>query len=98
RWRWSGGLAKRVLAGQRIADDERVHLVRALVREDGLEVVHVPDRRILERDPVRTEHRARRATHLQRAAHVAHLPHADVLWSQRAAVLHPPEMQRDERP
>src|SRR5919197_1187861 len=29
---------ERVLAGQRLADDERVHLVRALVREHRLEV------------------------------------------------------------
>ena len=42
-------LAERVLASQRVADDERVHLVRALVSENGLEVVHVPDHRVLER-------------------------------------------------
>ena len=53
---WDGAsslLAERVLAGERLADDERVHLVRALVREHRLEVVHVADHRVLERDAVR---------------------------------------------
>ena len=60
---WAGalGLAEGVLAGQRLADDERVHLVRALVREHRLEVVDVPDDRVLERDAVRAEDRARGA-------------------------------------
>src|SRR5215204_1891053 len=93
-WPWSGGIlhgvapaeqspaanasAERVLARQRVADDERVHLVRPLVREHGLEVVHMADHRIFERDSVAAEDRASGATHLERAADVAHLAHADV--------------------
>ena len=52
-------LAEGVLAGQRLADHESVHLVRALVGQDGLEVVHVADDGVLERDAVRAEDRAR---------------------------------------
>ncbi len=89
-------LAERVLAGQGLADDERVHLVRALVREHRLEVVHVPDDRVLERDAVRAEDRARAAGDLDRAADVAHLPEAHVLGAERARVLHPAEVEGDE--
>src|SRR3954449_2792063 len=90
-------LAERVLAGQRLADDERMHLVRALVREDGLEVVHVPNDRILERDAVAAEDRPRGTARLDCAADVAHLAETHVLGTKRALVLHPAEMQRHER-
>ena len=91
-------LAERVVAGEGVADHERVHLVRALVREHGLEVVHVPDDRVLERDAVAAEDRARRSADLERAADVAHLAHAHLLGPQRALVLHAAEMVRDEQP
>src|SRR5215210_4896024 len=90
-------LTKRVLAGQRLTYDERVHLVRPLVREHGLEVVHVPDHWILERDAVAAEDGARRAARFERAADVAHLAEAHVLRTQRPLVLHAAEVQRDER-
>src|SRR5438094_2728053 len=63
-------LPEGVLARQRLADDEGVHLVRAFVRQHRLEVVHVPDDRVLERDAVAAEDRARGAAHLERAADV----------------------------
>src|SRR6266542_3028639 len=40
---------------QRLAEDQRVHLVGALVGEHRYEVVHVPDHRVLERHPVGAE-------------------------------------------
>src|SRR5437868_3791314 len=77
--------------------DARVHLVRAFVRQHGLEVVHVADDGILERDPVSAEDRPRAASDLERAAHVPHLPHAHVLGPERALVLLAAEVERDER-
>src|SRR5207253_3853158 len=96
--RWPGlFLAERVLAGQRLADGERMYLVRAFVGEHRLEVVHVPDDGILERDPVAAEDGARAPADLERAADVTHLPHGDVLGKQRAVVLHPAEVKREQR-
>src|SRR5215218_9131914 len=113
-WPWSGGIlyddapaeahaappasAKRVFAGERVANHQRMHLVRPLVREHRLEVVHVADHGVLECDPVAAEDRARGPTDVERAANVPHLPHADVLWSQRPVVLHPSEVESHERP
>src|SRR5581483_7924673 len=89
--------SERVLAGERLADDEGVHLVRALVRQYRLEVVHVADHRVLERDPVAAEDRPRRACHLERSTDVAHLAHAHVLGPQGSLVLHAAEVESDER-
>ncbi len=101
-WRLVGGagtdLAERVVPGEGIADHERVHLVRALVREHGLEVVHVPDHRVFERDAVAAEDRPRGAADLECAAHVAHLAHAHLLGPQRALVLHASQVVGDEQP
>src|SRR5579875_4203142 len=58
--------AERRGAGERAADDERVHVRGALVGDDGLEVVHVADDRILERDPVGAEHLAGGAGDVER--------------------------------
>ena len=91
-------LAKGVVPGEGIADHERVHLVGALVREHGLEVVHVPDHRVFERDAVAAEDRPRGAADLERAAHVAHLAHAHLLGPQRALVLHASQVVGDEQP
>src|SRR3954452_6982942 len=76
RLRQTSSLPERRRTGQRPADDERVHLVRALVGENRLEVVHVPDYRVFERDPVAAEDRAGAAADLDRAADIAHLAEA----------------------
>ena len=47
-------------AGDRGADAERVHLLGALVGHHGLEVVHVPHHRVVQRDPGAAEHGPRR--------------------------------------
>jgi hypothetical protein len=44
--------AKRLDTGERAADDELVHVGGALVGDDRLEVVHVADDGVLERDAV----------------------------------------------
>src|SRR2546425_12617652 len=93
----STSLAECVLSGKCFADDERVHLVRALVREHGLEIVHVADHRVLERDPVAAENRACATRDVDRAADVAHLAHAHMLGPQSPLVLHATEVQGDER-
>ena len=77
--------------------DQRVHVVRALVGDDRLEVVHVPDHRVLERDAVGAEHLRAVAGDLERGVDVAELAHADLLGPQRARVLHPAEVQREQR-
>src|SRR4051812_1300389 len=47
--------AERVLPGQRLADDELVHLTGALIGQHGLQVVRVPQHRILPGDAVGAE-------------------------------------------
>src|SRR3954465_9913222 len=70
-------------AGDGLAEDQRVHLVRALVGEHGLEVVRVAQDRILERDAVGAEHRPGRAGDLHRRADVVVLAEGDLLRAQR---------------
>jgi len=57
---------KGVFAGERLAEHERVDLVRALVRVDALEVHEVPDDWILEQDAVGTEQVAGRTRRFER--------------------------------
>src|ERR1700675_1422520 len=67
--------AKRLDAGERAADDERVHVGCALVGDDGLEVVHVADDGVLERDAVGAEHLARGTGDVESGVDVAELAH-----------------------
>src|SRR3954452_18016703 len=81
----------------RLTEDQRVHLVRALVREHGLEVVGVAQDRILERDAVGAEHGAGAAGHLHRGRDVVVLAEGDLLGTELARVLQPPEVERQQR-
>src|SRR5438477_224748 len=54
-----GGLAERAQPRDRLADDERVDVVGALVGEDRLQVVHVPADGILQRNAVGAQHTTR---------------------------------------
>src|SRR5690606_24560386 len=72
-----GGVARHGLA-----DDQRVHLGRALVGEHRLQVVHVPDHRILQGDAVGAQDRAGGAADLQGLGHVVELARADLLGPQ----------------
>src|SRR3954454_19486451 len=90
------GLRERVLAGERLAEDQRVHLVRALVGEDRLEVRRVAHDRVLRADPVGAEDRARLAGDRDRLADVVQLADADVLGRDAPLVLEPPDLQREQ--
>src|SRR6266508_3017821 len=72
---------------QRLAEDQRVHLVGALVGEHRFEVVHVPDHRVLPSRLVAAEDAPRGPRDLDGLAHVAHLAEANLLGPQRALVL-----------
>ena len=89
--------AEGLVAGERAADDQRVHVGGALVGDDGLEVVHVPDHRVLERDAVGAEDLTRGARDVQRSVDVGELAHAHVLRRQTPRVLHAPQVQREQR-
>jgi hypothetical protein len=59
-WSWTeiSVLPESLHARESAADDERVNLVRPLVGQHGLEVVHVPDDGVLERDAARSHDRS----------------------------------------
>src|SRR6476661_3368398 len=90
------GSAEGRMPGDRLAQDQRVHLDGPLVGEHRLEVVHVPDHGVLQRDAVGAEDGARRTADLEGLAHVVELADADLLRSQQPLVLEPPEVQREE--
>src|SRR5919106_4911524 len=83
--------------GQSGSDDESVDLARPLVGEHQLEIVGVPDHRILERDAVCAQYRARFAGNGERLTHVVQLAEAQLLRSDRPLVLHPSEVKSEKR-
>src|SRR6266511_3240337 len=89
---------ERGLARDRLAEHERVDLAGALVGEHRLEVVGVPDHRVLERHPVGPQDGAGLARDRQGLAHVVELAEADLLRGERARVLHASEVQREQQP
>src|SRR5687768_344156 len=89
---------ERLESGEDPAENERVDLARALVREHRLEVVHVADDRILEGHPVGPQDRPGLAADLQRLANIVELSRADLLRRQASLVLHPSEMQGQKHP
>ena len=48
--------AERRKPGLRAAEDQRVHVMRALIRVDRFQVHHVPDHVVLVHDPIATVH------------------------------------------
>ena len=66
-------------AGDALADDEGVHVVRALVGLDGLQIQHVAHDRIVIGDAVGSENVAGFASTLERHPDVVALGHGDVL-------------------
>jgi len=90
--------SERAQAGERLAEDERVDLAGALVGEHRLEIVHMAEHRILERDPRGAEYRAGLSCHLERLAHVVQLGEADLLDCKLRRVLHAAEMECDQEP
>src|SRR2546430_699561 len=83
------GLADRVQPGDVAPDDEGVHVVRALVGADRLQVQHVADHGVLIHDPVGAEDVAREPRGLEGGRDVRPLGERDLLGTHRAGVLHP---------
>ena len=73
-----------------------MHFGGALVGEDGLEVVGMPDDGVLERDSVGAEDRAARTRDLDRFAGVVELAGADLFGPDLPAVLDPAELVGEE--
>src|ERR1700728_726163 len=82
--------------GDRLAQSQRVDLLGAFVSEHRLQVVRVPDHRVLEGHPVRPEHGPRLPGDLDRGPDVAHLAEADLLRRDLPGFLQPPQVQREE--
>src|SRR5215217_4031255 len=81
-----------------VTEDQGVHLVRAFVGSYALQVAHVAHRGIVERDAVAAEDGAGFAGYLYGLPDVVQLSEAYVLGPERACVLHPAYMEREERP
>src|ERR671911_303577 len=79
------------------AEDQGVHLVRTLIGSYALEVAHVAHWRIVQRDTVAAEDGTGFARYLYGLPDVVELAEAYVLGSERARVLHPDYMEREER-
>src|SRR6056297_2226465 len=96
--------SERVLSREPAAEDQGVHLVRALVGVDALEVQHVPHGGELHADAVAAEDRPAGTCRLERHGHVVPLAqrdlegtHAAVLVLQARQVEHQHLGQRDLR-
>src|SRR2546426_5014956 len=79
-----------------LAQDERVDVVRPLIRINRLEVREVAHRLILRQDAVRAEQPARLTRHVGRDAHVVPLGKRYLLRRDLPLVLEPPELQAEE--
>ena len=86
----SHGSAEGVAAGERLAEDELVHLGRALVCQYRFQVDHVPDDRVLQRYPIAAQYRSRGPADLDRLSGVVQLAEADLFGSQPPASLSRP--------
>src|SRR5690606_23116220 len=82
--------------GKGLSDDERVHLRGALVGQHRLQVEGVPDGWVLQGDAVGSEDGAALAGHRERFPDVVGLADADLFRPQRAGVLQPPELHRQQ--
>src|SRR3984885_1753560 len=82
--------------GDRLAQGQGVDLLGAFVGEHRLQVVRVPDHRVLEGHPVRPEHGPRLPGDLERGPDVAHLAEADLLRRDLPGLLQAPQVQREE--
>jgi len=83
---FAGRVLERAPAGQRLAEHERVDLVRALVGVHALEIEHVPDRWILEQNAVAPSKARERRAQSSATAHVVALAQGDLL-RQKLALL-----------
>src|SRR5215218_7104111 len=84
-------------AGDGAAEDEGVDLVGSFVGSYALQVAHVAHGRVVEGDAVATEHGAGFAGDLYSLPDVVELAEGDVLGLQGARLLHPADVEREER-
>src|ERR687889_604075 len=90
-------LAERWDACDSASEDQGVHLVRTLIGPYALEVAHVAHWRIVECDAVAAEDGTGFPRYLYGLPDVVELAEAYVLGSERARVLHPAQVKREER-
>src|SRR4028119_2378680 len=74
-----------------------MHLACALVGEDALQVVRVPQRLVVQRDAVPPEDSPRLPGYLDGLPHVVELAGGDVLGAYGPLVLHASDVQREQR-
>src|SRR5258706_6364120 len=79
----------------RLADDQRMDVVRALVRVDRLEVAHVPAALVLVGDAARAQDLPGGARDLERALHFVHLAQRDALRLDLLRFLEAPALQAE---
>src|SRR3989442_1576734 len=79
-----------------LGQDERVDVVRPLIRINRLEVREVAHRLILRQDAVRAQQPARLTRHVCRDAHVVPLGERHLLRRDLPLVLEPPQLQAEE--
>src|SRR5579871_684383 len=91
-WRFS----ERVETGECLSEDERVHLVCALVRVDALEVQHVSDDGILEENSIAPEDAAAGSGDGERVANVVPLAERNLGRGDALSVFHAREVQGEE--
>src|SRR4051794_23355431 len=84
------------LSCEGLSDHQLVHLRRALVGKHRLEVVGVPQDRVLQSDPGGTEKRAALPGDRYGLPDTVELAETDLLGSQAPGVLEPPEVQREQ--
>src|SRR5213082_2990932 len=87
---------ERIQPGDFLAEDERMHIVRPLVRVHRLEVGEVAHRLILRQDAVGAEQAARLARHVGGDVHVVALGEGHLLRRDLPLVLEPPQLQAQE--
>src|SRR4028118_651250 len=85
-------------AGQRLADDQAVDVVRPFIGVDRLDVQHVADHRVVVDDAVGAEHLAGDAGALAGQPDVVSLAHRDVERLEPPLVLELAELQAEQLP
>ena len=90
-------LGERVLTGDGLAQDQRVDLVGSLIGVDRLKVVHVSNRRVLERDAVGAQNAPRRSCDVEGHTYVVEFADTDVGRGQHVVIFELPDVEREQR-
>jgi hypothetical protein len=89
-------LSVRPIARDRLAQNQAMDGVSALVRIDGLEIRHVPHRRVLDQDPVAAEEPPSLTGEVRGHVDIVSLGHRHLLRRHLAGVLQPTELVTEE--